>query len=235
MPSKKSVRIPEIGEVRICKKKRMKSIRLRVDHDGQVIVSVPRWIMLGQAVGFVKSKKDWILSEKLKTDTQLYSGMSFGNGIRLSISPGETTRPSAKLTADTLKLTIPKSYSDKRSQAFINKKINDVLKRQAENSLLPRLRFLADNCGIKYASASVRILKSRWGSCDSKSNIKLNAYLLQLPDELIDYVLLHELNHVNHMNHSQGFWKAMDEMCPDTKKYKKQIKSHSPRLKTIMP
>lgn len=236
MSNKKSVYVSGIGEVYIYKRKRMKTIRLRVNHDGDVVLSVPRWIMLKQAVDFAKTKKDWILEEKLKNSSnKLQDGMVFGGNMKLRIVPTGKSRPNSKLSGKTLSLSIPSEYNEAKSQEFIKKKVNEVLKSQAEKILLPRLRSLADKYDIFYKSAGVAVLKSRWGSCDSKANIKLNAYLLQLPDGLIDYVLLHELNHVKHMNHSQAFWRDLKGMCQNAEQHKRTIRSHNPRLETFIP
>lgn len=235
MPAKRSIYVEDIGEIHIYKKKRMTSIRLRVDHEGHVVLSVPRWIMLRQAINFAKTKKDWIIGERSKTGVKIEDGVLLGGGIRLVLTTTNSSRPTSRFAGNELKISVPKSYSEEKSHRFIKKKIQDALRSRAEEAILPRLRMLAELNGIKYRSASVATLKSRWGSCDNKGNIKLSAYLLQLPGELIDYVLLHELNHVKHMNHSRIFWSDLKNMCQDADNHRKAIKDHSPRLKTFLP
>ena len=58
----------------------------------------------------------------------------------------------------------------------------------------------------------------------------LNIMLMTLPNELIDYVLLHELTHTKYMNHSPDFWRALEEVCPDAKQKRRFIKRYSPYL-----
>ena len=72
------------------------------------------------------------------------------------------------------------------------------------------MRELAKIYGFKYAKASIRNQKTKWGSCSAKNNISLNINLVRLPDELRDYVILHELVHTRHKNHSNRFWETLD-------------------------
>ncbi|MDL2207422.1 M48 family metallopeptidase [Desulfovibrio sp. OttesenSCG-928-M16] len=87
--------------------------------------------------------------------------------------------------------------------------VRQWLKQEAARRFSPRLRALSQEHGLPFATLTFRLQKSRWGSCSGKKNISLNAFLLFLPEELADYVLLHELCHIRHMNHSEAYWKLV--------------------------
>jgi len=70
---------------------------------------------------------------------------------------------------------------------------------------------LAKIYNFKYARASIRNQKTKWGSCSAKNNISLNINLVGLPDQLRDYVILHELVHTGIKNHSKKFWTELDK------------------------
>jgi predicted metal-dependent hydrolase len=72
----------------------------------------------------------------------------------------------------------------------------------------------------------VKNQKTRWGSCSEKNNINLNVNLVLLPDELIDYAILHELVHTRVKNHSKRFWAELDKLVGDAKKNDKKLKNH---------
>lgn len=87
--------------------------------------------------------------------------------------------------------------------------LGDWVRAEAARWLLPMLEGMADDLGVRHASARFRFQKSRWGSCSLRGNISLNACLLFLPEEQARYILLHELCHLRQMNHSEEFWKLV--------------------------
>ena len=99
------------------------------------------------------------------------------------------------------------------------------LHRKAQESLEPRLREVADERGFKINKVQVRSQKTRWGSCSSRKNISINLKLLFVPEELIDYVLFHELCHTLHMNHSPEFWTLLEEHLPDCMARNEELKT----------
>lgn len=62
-----------------------------------------------------------------------------------------------------------------------------------------------------------RFMRSRWGSCSGSGRISLNSHLVKLSDDLVDYVILHELCHLQHLHHGPGFRQLMDTYMPDWK------------------
>ncbi len=72
----------------------------------------------------------------------------------------------------------------------------------------------------------VREQKTRWGSCSSKHNINLNWKLIMMPEEILNYVVVHELAHLKQMNHSKAFWEEVEKVLPDYKKQKEWLKQN---------
>ena len=92
----------------------------------------------------------------------------------------------------------------------------EALRASAKAFLPGRVRELAAAAGIPF-SGQVRIKHnvSNWGSCSVKGNINLNLNLMRLPEELRDYVIIHELCHLRHMNHGPEFHALLESLCPD--------------------
>ena len=105
-----------------------------------------------------------------------------------------------------------------------------ALKSEALQLLTPRLNQLASMHGFSYRSLNFKRMKTRWGSCDSRQNIVLNIFLVQLPWDCIDYVLLHELTHTQVLHHGPDFWAAMDRVLPGARKFKRTMHAHQPAL-----
>ena len=97
------------------------------------------------------------------------------------------------------------------------------LKRRAEEILSARLRHFNAIYGFRFKSVKIRNQSSRWGSCSSSGSINFNYRLILLDQELIDYVVVHELCHLREMNHSPAFWKIKKKSIPNYKVLKKKL------------
>lgn len=90
----------------------------------------------------------------------------------------------------------------------------ETLREVAKEVLPKRLQELAAKYSFEYNSVRIKHNSSNWGSCSRKGNINLNLNLVRLPDELRDYVILHELCHLRHPNHGPQFHALLESLCP---------------------
>jgi predicted metal-dependent hydrolase len=145
-----------------------------------------------------------------------------------------------------IRVAIPIGVSFKSAEVFVNSKVNWIEKQlvkissltdnriklesidtdKARPKLEERIKKLAQKYKFTFNKLSIKNQKTRWGSCSLKNNINLNARLLHLPSELIDYVILHELVHTKVKNHSKEFWSTLDRLVGDAKFYDKQLRSY---------
>lgn len=87
-----------------------------------------------------------------------------------------------------------------------------------------RVASFAKQIGVTYGRITIRNQKTRWGSCSSKGNLNFNCLLVLAPENVIDYVVVHELCHRKEMNHSRAFWQEVEKVLPDYKIYRKWLK-----------
>jgi predicted metal-dependent hydrolase len=106
------------------------------------------------------------------------------------------------------------------------------LTRRAREVLVARLAWLAREHDMTYQRVSIRQQQSRWGSCSRRGSISLNAKLLFMPLEALDYVLLHELCHTSELNHSPRFWALVDKHDPEYRAHKKLVKAAAKTMPT---
>jgi hypothetical protein len=100
------------------------------------------------------------------------------------------------------------------------------MRAQAKAELPPRLAELAAQHGFQYKRVFIKNNRTNWGSCSSLGNINLNLRLVTLPQELQDYVMLHELCHLKYLNHSPQFHALLESVCPGHRALEKQIKQY---------
>jgi predicted metal-dependent hydrolase len=226
----KIVELEGIGTVHLYKRKGSRSIRLSFMPTGEVRVSVPYWVPYQAGVSFAMARAEWIIKNRPAGSALLKHGDRIGKAHRLVFAQREVAQPRATLGTNqiTVAYAAVMSPSHPSVQKAAQSAANRALKREAENLLPQRLRALAAANGYNFKSVTVKRLKARWGSCNQHKEIVLNFYLMQLPWQLIDYVLLHELTHTEHLNHSAAFWSRFERAMPGAKQLKKLLHAYQP-------
>ena len=135
-------------------------------------------------------------------------------------------------------------------QAWIEKQLNTIKKReerlraiapmgadeiaqlskQAADIIPKKVEFYAKALGVTYGRITVRMQKTRWGSCSSKGNLSFNCLLMLAPEEILDSVIVHELCHRKEMNHSDRFYAEIEKIMPDYKKRKAWLRENGEEL-----
>ncbi len=106
----------------------------------------------------------------------------------------------------------------------------NLLITRAKRIIPQRVDHYSRMMGVRYGKITIRMQKTRWGSCSSKGNLNFNCLLMKAPDEIIDYVVVHELCHLIEMNHSDKFWAEVEKVIPDYKEKRKWLKDHGNEL-----
>ena len=89
----------------------------------------------------------------------------------------------------------------------------------------PRVRQRAERMGVRIGRITIRNQRTRWGSCTSKGNLNFNCLLMLCPEDVLDYVIVHELCHRKELNHSPCFWAEVEKVLPDYKQPLKWLKT----------
>lgn len=236
--AKSEITVPSIGTVFITRKRGQRTIRLRVDSKGAVQVSMPWLVPRSAVLDFLEDRRDWIQEQQADRTFTPYNGMLFGKTLRLIIMQRSNTVRSKQIGKDVI-VYFDTDYDPNNTDhvAKIHKAMMRALRTEAERVLLPRLKELSDMYGFSYNSSGIKQVTGRWGSCDSNRHIVLSLFLIQLPIEMIDYVIIHELTHTQHLNHSPAFWEHVSRFCPDYKQIRKRMRQLQPRIydaKTFM-
>ena len=163
---------------------------------------------------------------------------ALSSGVRFSVS-----------TSGRLQMSVPKYTSEFLAKRFLNQSrevvreklpVKDpasqrardakkkILMKKAKEYLPYRLEYYAKLYGYKYDRVRLSHANTRWGSCSSNRTISLNIGLMQVPEVLRDYVILHELAHLNHMDHSSAFRREVGAHDPRYKEHRKKLNQFSP-------
>ena len=174
------------------------------------------------------SKVGTVLLERSRRAKRISVSIRPFKGVRVAVPYGVSFE-AAQLFAQSKASWIYK-HRVKMEQLELRAKLleaDDPIDRQAARKfLVERLDYLANRYGFNYNRVFIRNQKTRWGSCSNKNNINLNMKLVRLPQELIDYTILHELVHTRVKNHGRQFWFLMDRLLGDARKIDKRLSDY---------
>lgn len=227
-----SWQLPGVGEIKFRRNLRAKRLTISIRPNTGVRVTMPGLLSFKAAQDFVEQKKDWI-AQKMSEFSQSKGHLSNESNYRtrshlLQFYP--TVRENIYVVRKDaeIKVFYPTSLdvTDRLIQEAGKKGIELALRHEAHSYLPNRLKDLAEKHGFKYNDVRIKKITSRWGSCSSKNNINLSIYLMKLPDDLIDYILLHELTHTIHKNHGVNFWNHLQQITRNAKGFASRVRKY---------
>ncbi|OAM52416.1 hypothetical protein A7981_02740 [Methylovorus sp. MM2] len=213
-----------------------RSIGLRISNEG-LIVSAPMRISLRELNALLQSKISWIQQKLDQQQANAAPELQWSSGQKLLLLGNEIA---LYLAADTKnravefdggKLDVRSRTPDDKN--LVKRKVIQWYKQQALVDFTRRTALLAQRLGVDMPPVSLSSAKSRWGSCNSRGEIRLNWRLIQAHPSIIHYVVAHELAHLKEMNHSPRFWAIVKTLCPDYKKITDDLKAVSASLHAI--
>ncbi len=218
-------KIQKIQDIKIIRtSRRSKSISLKI-RNGELEISCPYNTSEIFLKNLIERKKEWINKnidrsrKNHKKIDQISNGFITFKGLVLQLIYKKSHFE--RITVEDNELKIFYSEKSKSRQLII-----EWLKLQANNFLRARLSFLSKRISIEFNSLTIKSYTARWGSCNIKGDIFLNWKLIMLPNNVIDYVLIHELAHINVPNHSSEFWELVKKKDPNYCKSKRWLKDN---------
>ena len=233
-PSPRYVYDAEFGRIRAKRNARAIYVRLKINQAGELEATLPPRAPLRSITHLLDEARSEIreLIKKHAVQTTRYEdGQSIGHSHRLSIVVDEANeKPTRTIKQQLLRVALPRGseLTSTTSQNYIRASVKKTLEKEARAYLPRRLQYLADTYNMSFDSIRYGNQKGRWGSCSSGGTISLNVALMNLPHELIDYVLIHELCHTKQMNHSSDFWGLVESILPEYREHRTKLKTCSP-------
>jgi predicted metal-dependent hydrolase len=213
-------------------RRQRRTVGLKITQTG-LVIHAPKRISQSQLEYIITQKADWVL-RKLASVTanktpeiQWQHGeqlLFLGNAITLMVEHNVRSK-AVEYEPGVLQLAMPN-----HDQKLIARKVIQWYQKQAISDFARRLEIFSSKLGVKFTSLTLSNAALRWGSCNSKKEIRLNWRLMQAPPHIINYVVCHELAHIKEMNHSAKFWVTVASIFPDYKLAEKELKALSAKL-----
>lgn len=201
-------------EIQVIRSKR-KTLSLIVKNDGEIVVRAPLRTPQTEISAFVERHKSWL--EKRLSSLKEIPVLELSDGARVCIFGQEytvCTGARARLAEDSLYLP-----ASDREGALIR-----LLKRETLNRLGALTERVAAQYGFRFLSVRVSSARTRWGSCNRDRRIAYSFRTAFLPEELIFYVVVHELCHTRFFSHNKAFWSEVERVLPNYHSLRKSLK-----------
>lgn len=203
--------------------KNKKNISVKINGNKEICVYAPIGISYDYIEELLKSKENWIIKNIKKVDINnlndgtyiIYRGRKFLKIVEESIIEEIVKKDD---------LIIIRSKST--DILYVNDLISRWYLKNANNVILNRVNTLSSKYNMLPSKVLIRNQKSRWGSCNSRREIRLNWRLVLMPDDVMDYIIIHELCHLKHLNHSNSFWSLVHKLDPDFQVSKEWLKEN---------
>lgn len=180
---------------------------------------------------FVASKEEWIKKSLAESQEQMSMREAFTRGYGDTVLyrgcnyPIEA-RAGNRVGFDDVVFYLPQNLPPEQIKAAIVQIYRMLAKRYLTSKVLEYAKLM----GVTPTAVKVNGAKTRWGSCSTYKSLNFSWRLIMADDEVIDYVVVHELAHIIEMNHSQKFWAVVEQILPDYKERRVKLKELQKRL-----
>lgn len=240
---KRTVHYPPIGDVVVCTRRNALRTTFRVSAAEVKIVTSP-WL-IDTVFPLAEERIQWILAarEQLQSKAETFV-LTPDSEVKtcfftLHFAPMESSQRKTvfvvQRSTDEVKVfyRADLQFETTEVQQSLRRILKQLLKAEAERYLPNRLAQMAEKHGFKFSSSHINSATGRWGSCTSTKRINLSLYLMLLPAELIDFVLVHELCHTKEMNHGEKFKQQMRAIFADYDLLNRRLKDESRRVAAL--
>lgn len=202
---------------------KLKHIYLRFDDLGNLIIKSPK-VSQAKIEQLLLKKSRWINNARERIDSKKGKQVTFsqeselyflGTPYPLAIAKHEEKK--TRFTFD--KSTFTLQYHTYNETVF-QKHIDSFYKQEAQAYIPQLVDKWSQKMQLHPSKISFRKTKRQWGSCSAQNALSFNTMMMKLPENVIEYIIVHELAHISHKHHQRPFWKLVERHMP---RYKAQI------------
>ena len=226
-------------DYKLVRRRGRRGVGLKVDGTGMTVaasLSTPLSAvdeMIGKNAAWVLKKLDeWSHRRIVPQTWQTGNSLSFmGEDLILMLDIAADSTRKRPLVEQVMGHLFVRSRS--AEPVLIEKAVVDWYRKHALPHLAQRAFFFAKLHGQIPPRVFLSSANGRWGSCNSRREVRFSWRLLKARPALIDYVVCHELAHLRHMNHSSAFWDEVERMCPDYRALKLELDANDHRFRAF--
>lgn len=209
---------------------KLKHIYLSFDESGELVIKSPK-VSLRKIEQLLIKKSSWIERSREKIQQKKGKSLDFSNLLELYFM------------GDVYPLVL-KKHSKKKTQLIFNEKeftllyysydeilfqkqVDSFYKTEAKKYIPLLVKIWAEKMSLTPSDIRFRKTKRQWGSCSAKNVLSFNTMMMKLPQDVIQYIIVHELAHIRHKHHQRSFWQEVERYLPDYKKQVQVLKNYT--------
>lgn len=215
-----------------------KSVGIRLNEDGAIMVRAPKGIPKKQVEEILYKKISWIVKnrdalQKSKTEQmdKEYTTGSYlyykGKDYVLHLVPVNRKKDETVMLKEGREIYV---FAVSKEKEYIKSLLEQWYRKEAKAEIVKKVEHYIQYYKAEYCSIKIKSMKTRWGSCSSKRNLNFNWKIIMAPEEVIDYLVVHELAHLIEMNHSQRFYAQIEKVLPNYKMLRQWLKTNGSSL-----
>jgi len=206
-------------------------------------IRIPSFLSAKDREKVLVELKEWVI-KRLKESPEKFSKKSLkeykmGDNLKvgndeylLNIEYEERKSSRVMILEDKIYLKISSELPKSEQQKHISNLISKAVASKKFSKIKEKVHLLnAKHFNREVRNVLLKHNQSNWGSCSKQGNINLSTRLLFAPEDVIDYVCIHELAHLIEMNHSKNFWELVKKAMPDYKEKQKWLKNHGEKCR----
>lgn len=209
-----------------------RTFQVEVKRDGSLVVRVPEGSSVEAIQKAIDSKMRWVLKKRaeiynldISADSKKFvDGEKFlYMGVVYPLSVDGTD--GSQLVFDGKRFVLSKEHRSNARDVFVS-----WYRECAQRHISERVQEYSSQYNIPFSKIRITNAERRWGSCNNKGVLRFSWRLAMAPQDVIDYVIVHELVHIKHLNHSRAYWQEVIAIMPDFKERKRWLFRHGNRL-----
>ncbi len=202
-----------------------RTVSISINKNAEVEVRAPLKMSAAEVDRIVNSKQKWITEHRrMKLDSNEQRAefkLNFGDKLTLrGVEYVLEARQESLTGFDGVCFYAP----DGCDSAQLKTAVVKVYKLIADKLIKSRVAYYAEKMSVTPAAVKINSAKTRWGSCSGRDSINFSWRLVMAGDDIVDYVVVHELAHIKEHNHSDNFWAEVGKVMPDYKARQQGLK-----------
>ncbi len=209
---------------------KLKHIYLSFDNEGNLVIKSPK-VSMKQIEQLLLKKASWISTSREKIQNKKGKSLDFSNVLELyylgevyplTLSPHSQKRVKLDFNGEHFTL-----FYHTYDETLFQRHIDRFYKTEAQKHIPSRVALWAEEMSLSPKELRFRKTKRQWGSCSGKNVLSFNTMMLKLPEDVIQYIIVHELAHIKHKHHQKAFWQLVEVHLPLYKLQIKELKNYT--------